>query len=92
LNSAFTCIFDEQYSQAIEQFKKVLKIKPASLVATNNIAVCQIFMNQTTKAIDLLQDLINQNPKRNTTETIIANLMAFYEIQYPTSDKTGKSI
>lgn len=86
LNSAFACIYDENYSGAIEYFKKVVKQKPPSLIASNNLAVCSIFINQTQKAIDTLTDLIKSNGKMNITEQVVNNLMAFYEVHYPTSE------
>lgn len=86
LNSAFFCIYDENYAQAIEYFKKVIKQRPPSLIASNNMAVCSIFINQTQKAIDTLTDLIKSNGKIHITEQVINNLMAFYEVHYPTSE------
>jgi len=54
MNDGFTYVFDAQYDAAISSFRKVQTFRPANLIATNNIATCQIFCNQAGKAIDLL--------------------------------------
>lgn len=61
-------------------------------MASNNIAVCCIFINQNQKAIDTLTELIKTNSKSNVTEQLVSNLIAFYEVHYPASEKTGPSI
>jgi hypothetical protein len=64
----------------------VNKLKPANLVAANNIATCQVFLNNTGKAIETLRELIKmENGKQNITEGLVSNLMAFYEVFYPSS-------
>jgi Flp pilus assembly protein TadD len=35
-------IYDGNYKEAIETFRKVLAIKPANIVAANNCATCQM--------------------------------------------------
>jgi len=59
LNTAFKRIFEDRYLEAIKYFEKVIAKKPHNLIALNNKAVCSIFINETQRAIDTLQDLIN---------------------------------
>jgi len=40
MNDAFIHIYDSNYPAAVACFKSILRIKPQSLVITNNIAVC----------------------------------------------------
>ena len=47
LNKAFVNIFDGNYKDAIENFRKILGYRPMNLVALNNAATCQIFCNET---------------------------------------------
>jgi len=54
-------IYDANYESAVKSFQLVNKIKPANLVAANNIATCQVFLNNTGKAIETLKDLIKMD-------------------------------
>ena len=40
LNDGFLAIFDANYEAAVKAFQQVNKLKPANLVAANNIATC----------------------------------------------------
>ena len=68
----------------------MIKLSPPNLIASNNLAVCSIFINQTQKAIDTLQDLIKNDGKMHITEQVVSNLMAFYEVHYPCSSDKEK--
>eukprot|EP00347_Sterkiella_histriomuscorum_P001642 403371239 len=83
MNKGFVNIYDGNYKDAIEQFRKILSYRPMNLVALNNSATCQIFCNETAKSIETLEKLIKMDPKKNLNEQIVQNLMSFYEIQYP---------
>lgn len=86
MNDGFLAIFDAKYEAAVKAFQQVNKLKPANLVAANNIATCQVFLNNTGKAIETLRDLIKmENGKQKITEGLVSNLMAFYEVFYPSS-------
>jgi len=45
LNKGFSNIFDGNFKDAIENFKKINTFKPESLVAANNISTCHVFCN-----------------------------------------------
>jgi hypothetical protein len=38
----FVFVFDGNYKEAIDSFRKILSIKPANIVAANNSATCQM--------------------------------------------------
>lgn len=40
MNDGFLAIFDANYEAAVKAFQQVNKLKPANLVAANNIATC----------------------------------------------------
>ena len=82
-NAAFMDIFDGKFEEACAKLRDVQKYKPANIVAANNIATCQVFCNQTGRAIDILMDLIKGDRIANLNEQVIANLMSFYEVYYP---------
>ena len=76
-------IFDGKFQEAIGKLREVQKLKPANIVAANNIATCQVFCNQTGRAIEILTDLIKSDRKANINEQVISNMMSFYEVYYP---------
>lgn len=41
------------------------------------------FCNETLKAIEYIEKLIRVDPRKNLNEQLIANLMSFYDIQFP---------
>lgn len=90
LNDAFIHIYDSNYPAAVACFKSILRIKPLSLVVMNNIAVCQIFNNQSADAIEVLQSLIKSRGKEIITEQLVTNMLAFLEVQFPSGDKVDK--
>jgi len=67
-NSAFMDIFDGNFQEACAKLQEVQKHKPCNIVAANNIATCQVFCNQTGRAIDILMDLIKSDRKANINE------------------------
>jgi len=71
LNRAFVNIFDGNYTDAISFFRKVMTYVPSNIVAANNIATCQIFTNQVTKSIEVLQEMIKIDAKRNINEQVV---------------------
>jgi tetratricopeptide (TPR) repeat protein len=57
-------VYDGNYKEAIDYFRKILNYKPSNIVAANNIATCHMyiiillilysFCNDVIKAIELL--------------------------------------
>ena len=62
INQGFVCIFDANYDEAIKYFRQVLTIKPANIVAANNLATCKIFLNKVGESIKTLEDLLKKDP------------------------------
>ena len=57
----------------------------------NNLATCQVFCNQTGRAIEILSELLKGDRKGNLNEQIISNMMSFYEVFYPATVTDHKS-
>ncbi len=73
----FVFIYDGNFKDAIETFRKILEIKPANIIASNNCATCQMydktyltyrFMNETLRAIESMEKLIKFDPRKNLNE------------------------
>lgn len=93
LNDGFMAIYDNNYEAALKHFQQVDKIKSANLVAANNIATCQVFLNNTGKAIETLKDLIKMDgAKYKINEDMVSNMMVFYEVYYPSSADVSPNI
>ena len=43
MNKGYMFIYDGNYKEAIETFRRVLTIKPANILASNNCATCQMY-------------------------------------------------
>lgn len=68
LNQGFLKIFEGKYEDAIQSFRQVQTIKPANIVAANNLATCKIFLNKVGESITLLEDLVKKDPLKNINE------------------------
>ena len=68
INQGFLKIFEGKYEDAIQLFRQVQTIKPANIVAANNLATCKIFLNKVGESITLLEDLIKKEPLKNINE------------------------
>ena len=62
INQGFVCVFDANYDEAIKYFRQVQTIRPANIVAANNLATCKIFMNKVGESIKTLEDLLKKDP------------------------------
>ena len=80
MNHAFLKVFEGQFESAIELFRDVLTIYPANIVASNNLAVCKVFLNKVGESIKTLEDLTRADPKKNINEPVLQNLVGFYDI------------
>lgn len=78
LNKAFINIFDGNYKDSIENFRKILAYKPMNLVAINNAATCQIFCNETQKAIETLEKVLKHETRKNLNDYVAQNLLSIY--------------
>ena len=58
-------------------------ISPSNLVASNNIVTCNVFCNETVKAVQLLESLFQKDPHHNINEQIIQNIMSMYDVSSP---------
>ena len=68
INQGILKIFEANYEEAIEHFRKVQTMRPANIVAANNLATCKIFCNKVGESIQILEDLIKKEPLKNINE------------------------
>ena len=92
MNQAYLCIFDANYDSAIQFFRQVNTIKPANIVAANNLATCKIFLNKVGESIKTLEGLIKSDPENKLNEQVIQNIISMYEIWYAHNPKDKKQI
>lgn len=92
INQGFVCVFDANYEEAIKFFRQVQTIKPANIVAANNLATCKIFLNKVGESIKTLEDLLKKDPSSKINDQIISNLMSMYEIWFAHNTRDKKEV
>lgn len=92
INQGFVCIFDANYDEAIKYFRQVLTIKPANIVAANNLATCKIFLNKVGESIKTLEDLLKKDPQTKINDQVVTNLLSMYEIWFAHNTKEKKDV
>jgi hypothetical protein len=48
-----------------------LKIKPANIIIANNLAICKIFMNKVDESINILEELVKKDAKKNLNDLVV---------------------
>lgn len=81
LNQAYIYFAKGMYSSSIEEFLIVLKKDPKNIIAANNLSICYFFTKNIQKSIEIIEDLIRQDPENTIDEQIIFNLCMFYNLE-----------
>ena len=72
INQGMLKVFDGQFDQAINTFREVQTLKPANIVAANNLATCKIFLTggvyKVGESIKTLEDLVKKDALSNINE------------------------
>ncbi|CAO3610462.1 unnamed protein product [Mucor fragilis] len=90
-NKAFTLMAQGEWAQARDILQHVYESNNENLLAINNLAVCEVYLGNLVKAIDILETLTSNNPtSAGTCETAIMNMCTLYELRY--EDATVKKI
>jgi hypothetical protein len=42
MNKGYVCVYDGNFKEAIDTFRKILNFKPANIVVANNCSTCQM--------------------------------------------------
>ncbi|KAI8875343.1 TPR-like protein [Backusella circina FSU 941] len=91
INKGFEYIAKGEWEQARDVLEKVYQSNNENLLVLSNLAVCQVYLGQLAKAIEVLETLTLQNPTTaGTCETALNNLCTLYELRY--EDPTEKKI
>ncbi|KAI7869095.1 uncharacterized protein EV154DRAFT_130228 [Mucor mucedo] len=90
-NKAFVLMAKGEWLQAREILQEVYTANHENLLAMNNLAVCEVYLGNLVKSIDILETLTADNPtSAGTCETVIMNMCTLYELRY--EDATQKKI
>ncbi|KAK4520749.1 uncharacterized protein ATC70_006629 [Mucor velutinosus] len=90
-NKAFALMAQGEWAQARDILQSVYQSNNENLLAINNLAVCEVYLGNLVKAIDILETLTSNNPtSAGTCETAIMNMCTLYELRY--EDATVKKI
>ncbi|KAL7328017.1 hypothetical protein PS15p_206356 [Mucor circinelloides] len=90
-NKAFALMAQGEWAQARDILQSVYQSNNGNLLAINNLAVCEVYLGNLVKAIEILETLTANNPtSAGTCETAIMNMCTLYELRY--EDATVKKI
>lgn len=90
-NKAFVLMAQGEWLQAREILQQVYALNNDNLLAMNNLAVCEVYLGNLIKSIEILETLTANNPtSAGTCETAIMNMCTLYELRY--EDATEKKI
>ncbi|KAF1806787.1 hypothetical protein FB192DRAFT_1419557 [Mucor lusitanicus] len=90
-NKAFALMAQGEWAQARDILQSVYQSNNENLLAINNLAVCEVYLGNLVKAIDILETLTSNNPtSAGTCETAIMNMCTLYELRH--EDATVKKI
>ncbi|KAI9485905.1 MAG: hypothetical protein EXX96DRAFT_24647 [Benjaminiella poitrasii] len=91
MNQAFAFMSQGKWLQARDILQQLYNINHDNLLAINNLAVCEVYLGNLVKAIELLENLTLDNPtSAGTCETAIMNMCTLYELRH--EDSTEKKI
>ncbi|KAI9365865.1 hypothetical protein BD770DRAFT_80981 [Pilaira anomala] len=90
-NKAFTFMAQGEWLQARDILEKVYESNKENLLAMNNLAVCEVYLGNLIRSIEIFENLIQNNPtSAGTCETAILNMCILYELRF--EDATEKKI
>eukprot|EP00761_Pharyngomonas_kirbyi_P004597 gb/GECH01004602.1/.p1 GENE.gb/GECH01004602.1/~~gb/GECH01004602.1/.p1 ORF type:complete len:404 (+),score=107.90 gb/GECH01004602.1/:1-1212(+) len=81
INRGYVAFANGKFSTAYEYFAKALETKPLNVTAANNCAICLLYTENLTKAIESLEDFIRQDPNETLDEVVVFNLCTLYELE-----------
>ncbi|KAG2234640.1 hypothetical protein INT48_003448 [Thamnidium elegans] len=90
-NKAFTLMAQGEWLQARDILQQVYEYNKDNLLVMNNLAVCEVYLGNLVKSIEILETLTENNPtSAGTCETAVLNMCTLYELRY--EDATEKKI
>ncbi|KAJ6255481.1 trafficking protein particle complex subunit 12 [Anaeramoeba flamelloides] len=80
MNRGFYEIAMGEYQEGYNNFHEICEKDPNDPIALNNLAIMNVYNCNVEKTIQLLEDFIKKNPKKNISEPIIYNLCTLYNL------------
>ncbi|KAI8978908.1 hypothetical protein BDB01DRAFT_253383 [Pilobolus umbonatus] len=91
INQSFLSMAQGDWLSARDRLQKIYDSNKENLLVMSNLAVCEVYLGNLLKAIELLEALTRENPSSaGTCETAITNICTLYELRY--EDATSKKV
>ncbi|XP_031555083.1 trafficking protein particle complex subunit 12-like [Actinia tenebrosa] len=81
MNKGFMALARGSHEDAHKHFVAATKLDPENSVATNNVAVCLLFLGKLKEALQVLESIIWSNPPKNLNDGLLFNLCTIYELE-----------
>ncbi|GJJ77951.1 trafficking protein particle complex subunit 12 [Entomortierella parvispora] len=82
MNRALLAVATGEWITARDAFEEVLVLEPENLVATNNLAVCELYAGQLNEAIPRIEKLMFAYPtSAGTSEPLVFNMATLHELR-----------
>lgn len=80
LNRALLLVASCEYPRAMGVLKDLMQRAPDDTSVVNNYAMCALYSNNLRTAVDTLEALVRRDPIKHTTEAVLGNLKALYDL------------
>uniref|UniRef100_A0A8C4X1C3 Trafficking protein particle complex subunit 12 n=1 Tax=Eptatretus burgeri TaxID=7764 RepID=A0A8C4X1C3_EPTBU len=81
VNRAFLHLAKNNFQEAYKWFMEVLKCDPSNAVASNNCAVCLLYLGKLKEALTHLESFRQREPAMYQHESVLFNLSTMYELE-----------
>ncbi|KAM4542118.1 trafficking protein particle complex subunit 12 isoform 2-T2 [Odontesthes bonariensis] len=92
MNRAFVYLSQNNYAEAHASFLEVLKMDPKNPVASNNAAVCLLYLGRLKESLGQLEGLVQQDPTLYLHESVLFNLTTMYELESSRSTQKKQAL
>lgn len=92
MNRAFVHLSQNNYADAHVCFSSVLKIDPKNPVASNNAAVCLLYLGRLKESLGQLESLVHKDPALYLHESVLFNLTTMYELESSRSTQKKQAL
>ncbi|XP_016111949.1 trafficking protein particle complex subunit 12 [Sinocyclocheilus grahami] len=92
MNRAFVYLSQNNYADAHTCFSSVLKLDPKNPVASNNSAVCLLYLGRLKESLGQLESLVHKDPELYLHESVLFNLTTMYELESSRSTQKKQAL
>uniref|UniRef100_A0A671S261 Trafficking protein particle complex subunit 12 n=1 Tax=Sinocyclocheilus anshuiensis TaxID=1608454 RepID=A0A671S261_9TELE len=92
MNRAFVYLSQNNYADAHTCFSSVLKLDPKNPVASNNAAVCLLYLGRLKESLGQLESLVHKDPALYLHESVLFNLTTMYELESSRSTQKKQAL